>query len=95
MTLIQDTKTVAQDEAKFAELARFGEHCVSDTKRKTRMFERGLKLTIRYRLSALHLQTYKEVYERTMFVKRDIEETQQFRDRRDRERDRGKKKQVN
>lgn len=44
MTLTHDTETVAQYEAK---LARFGEHLVADAKRAARMFERGMRPTVR------------------------------------------------
>lgn len=74
-TFTQDTNFV-QFEAKFAELARFDEHSISDTKRKAH-----IRPTIPAPMSALHLQTYEEVCKRALFLERDLEETEQFQER--------------
>lgn len=81
-------KTVAQYEATFAELARFGEPLVFDAKREASMFERGLRLTIWHKLSVLHCKIYEEVYERALFVERDLKETQKYRERKEKKRER-------
>lgn len=78
MTLTLDTMTVAQQEAKFVELARYWRTLVSEAKRKACIFERRLKVTIQHQFPALHLQTYEEVYKTALFVKKYFEETQQY-----------------
>lgn len=43
LSLTQENKTMAEYEAKYTKLSRYGLHLVNDKNRKARMFERGLK----------------------------------------------------
>ncbi|RRT50523.1 hypothetical protein B296_00024511 [Ensete ventricosum] len=50
-----------------------------DESRKAKRFERGLRLAIRSRKSTLKLQTYADVVERALKIKRDFGEIQEIR----------------
>ena len=80
MELIQENKTVLQYEAKFTELARFAPHIVSNDVRKAKKFQRGLRPSIKTRMSALRLKAYSEVVEIAKVVEKECEDYQGIRD---------------
>ncbi|RRT32201.1 hypothetical protein B296_00044808 [Ensete ventricosum] len=49
-----------------------------DKIRKAKRFERGLRPTIRSRISALKLPIYADVVERALIIERDLEEIQEI-----------------
>ena len=69
--LEQKDLTVAQYEAKFAELSRFAPHLVDNEERRTRIFLRGLRPNIRTHLITLKLRSYADVVDRAQLWERD------------------------
>lgn len=65
---------MAQYEAKFIELFRFTLLIVVDEAHMTRRFERGLRSSIRTRLSIFKLRNYAEIVDRALMVKKDCSE---------------------
>ena len=80
MELIQGYKTVLQHVVKFTELARFAPHIVSNDVRKAKKFQRGLRPSIKTRMSALGLKAYSEVVEIAKVVEKECEDYQRIRD---------------
>lgn len=67
MTITQDAKTIGQYLAEFSKLLRFGDIWSLMQRGKLVMFEQELKPLFRHCLSALHLQTYEEVFQRAQW----------------------------
>lgn len=65
-------KTVAEYEARFAELAWFAPHMVDTDYKKARKFEGGLRNAILDRVNVLKLPTYVDVLERTVMAEGNI-----------------------
>ncbi|XP_058075840.1 uncharacterized protein LOC131224339 [Magnolia sinica] len=66
--------TVGQNESKFTELSRFAPFMIQDEARKAKKFERGLRGSIRNKLTPLKLRLYADVVERALMIERDNEE---------------------
>ncbi|XP_028069699.1 uncharacterized protein LOC114272237 [Camellia sinensis] len=73
--LEQGNMTVTQYAAKFEELARYATRYVANDKKKARMFEWGLDLTIRGRVLPQRLPSYAEVLETTLESEREVTDT--------------------
>ena len=69
--LEQKDLTVAQYEAKFAELSRFAPHLVDNKECRTRIFLRGLRSNIQTHLITLKLRSYADVVDRAQLWERD------------------------
>ncbi|XP_028104481.1 uncharacterized protein LOC114303546 [Camellia sinensis] len=67
-TLRQGSKTVAEYDAQFAELARFAPHMVDTDYKKARKFEGGLRSSILDQVNMLKLPTYVDVLERAIIA---------------------------
>ncbi|KAI3974354.1 hypothetical protein MKX01_031023, partial [Papaver californicum] len=62
--------TVAQYQAKFEELSRFGPHLIDDEAMKTYKFKEGLRTSIKSRMSIFKITSYDEIVYRAMIVDR-------------------------
>ncbi|XP_058108827.1 uncharacterized protein LOC131251850 [Magnolia sinica] len=74
ISLEQGEMTVGQYESKFTELSRFAPFMIQDEARKAKKFERGLRGSIRNKLTPLKLRLYADVVERALMIERDNEE---------------------
>ncbi|RZR82846.1 hypothetical protein BHM03_00009374 [Ensete ventricosum] len=68
---------------------------IDDESRKAKRFERGLRLAIRSRISALKLTTYADVVERALIIERDLGEIQEIRGKKGKDRFISKSKRGN
>ncbi|XP_048132162.1 uncharacterized protein LOC115741886 [Rhodamnia argentea] len=74
LRLLQNQLTVDQYEAEFARLSRYAPRSVEDPQEKARRFRDGLRSELRNQMVALNLRTYKEIYERSRMIDRDVRE---------------------
>ena len=66
--------------AKFTELARFADDCVTTNMIKVRKFEDGLKLTMRGKIMGLLLQDTDLVVKTAMFIEREVDDEKSIQD---------------
>ncbi|XP_059629741.1 uncharacterized protein LOC132272656 [Cornus florida] len=76
--LTQRNMTVAEYDAKFMELSRFGQCLIATEEMKALKFERGLRPTIREKLVALHIRKYSDMVDSAMSVEREKEDFQKI-----------------
>ena len=69
--LTQDTKTVAQYEAKFISLARFAPELVSSEANKAAKFQRGLRAKIQHALVGAQIMDYPTIVQRAYAIEKD------------------------
>ena len=72
--------TVIEYVGKFTELARFADDYVATEMAKVRIFENGLKLSIRGKILGLCLQDMDSMVGAAMTIKREIEDARSIRD---------------
>ena len=71
-TLTQGSRTVAEYDRAFTELARYAPHMVSDEYRKARKFESGLRGPIQDRVNMLNMPTYAEVLDKAILAEANL-----------------------
>ena len=80
LELKQRTMTVIEYVARFTELACFSDDYVATDMPKVRIFENGLKLSIRGRIVGLRLQDIDSMVGMTLTIEREIEDARSTRD---------------
>lgn len=80
MELNQGNKTVLQYKANFMELVRFAPHIAGDELRKAKRFQTSLHPNIKDRMVATRLNTFANVVESSMVIKRKCEALLKIRD---------------
>ncbi|XP_059626977.1 uncharacterized protein LOC132269740 [Cornus florida] len=73
--------TVAEYDAKFMELSRFGKCLIATEEMKASKFERGLRPTIREKIVALRIRKYSDMVDSAMSVEREREDFQKIQER--------------
>lgn len=71
LNLKQNEKSVAEYEAKFIKLSRYGLHLVSKENRKAHMSEKDLKSSTRHKIVPFDLVTFEEVSRKAHIVERE------------------------
>ena len=82
LELKQGTRTVIECVAKFTELARFADDYMATDLAKVKIFENGLRLSIRGRIVGLHLQDMDSMVGTAMTIEREIEDARSTLDAR-------------
>ncbi|KAK1258538.1 hypothetical protein QJS04_geneDACA023541 [Acorus gramineus] len=77
--LQQGGRSVAEYDAEFTRLSRFGAHVLRDEEARARRFERGLRPEIRISLIALKFPTYALVLERALLLEQNLAEIERAR----------------
>ena len=80
LELRQETMTMMEYMARFTELASFGDDYVATDMAKVRIFENGLKLSIRGKIVGLHLQDMDSMVGTTLAIEREMDEAQGIQD---------------
>ena len=80
LKLKQGTMTVIEYLARFTELAHFADDYVATDMAKVRIFENGLKLSIRGRIVGFHLQDMDSMVGTALTIEREIEDARSTRD---------------
>ena len=80
LELKQGTMTVMEYVARFTELAHFAYDYVATDMAKVKIFENGLKLSIRGRIIKLHLQDMDSMVGTAQTIEREIEDARSTRD---------------
>ena len=80
LELKQGTMTVIEYVARFTELARFSDDYVATDMAKVRRFENGLKLSIRGRITGLHLRDIDSMVGTALTIEREIKDARSTRD---------------
>ena len=80
LELRQGTMTVMEYMARFIELARFSDYHMATTMAKVRIFENGMKLSIRGKIVGLLLKDMDSMVGTTLAIEREMENAQGIRD---------------
>ncbi|XP_030544983.2 uncharacterized protein LOC115751290 [Rhodamnia argentea] len=72
--LRQNRLSVDQYEVEFARLSRYAPRSIEDPREKAQRFRDGLRPEIRNRIITVNLRTYRDIYERSRMIERDIKE---------------------
>ncbi|XP_028058995.1 uncharacterized protein LOC114262791 [Camellia sinensis] len=75
-TLTQGSKTVAEYDRDFTELARYAPHMVNNEYRKARKFESGLRGRIQDRVNMLNMPTYTRVLDKAILAEANLNKYQ-------------------
>ena len=79
LELRQGTMTVMEYVAKFTELAHFADDYVATDVAKVRIFDNGLKLSIRGKIIGLLLQDMDSMVQTALAIEQEIEDAQSIR----------------
>lgn len=74
LALRQGGMTVAEYERKFEELSRYATDFISSEARRAKLFEQGLRPTIREKLVVLKIRDYGDLVDKAALVERDTED---------------------
>ncbi|XP_041017895.1 uncharacterized protein LOC121260112 [Juglans microcarpa x Juglans regia] len=82
--LVQETMTVRQYAARFAELSRFAAYLIPDEERKTKKFEEGLNYRIYELVMVLQIQNFSELVHKSMLVEQNLKRGAELQEQRKR-----------